>query len=131
MSDVWLWPEPYGRPADDQPGSATPAGAGEGRAGTGALDIVGFDVEATDGAIGTVDEASYDVGAGRVVVDTGFWIFGKKRVIPAGLVTRVDPERRTVFVRASQQQVKEAPDYDASLWDDDQRQRVAHHFHRP
>ena len=27
-----------------------------------------------------------------LVVDTGFWIFGKKRLIPAGVVTHVDPD---------------------------------------
>ena len=53
-------------------------------------DLVGYDVEATDGSIGKIDESTYDVGASYLVVDTGFWIFGKKRMIPAGVVERVD-----------------------------------------
>jgi len=41
-------------------------------------DLTRFDVEATDGSIGHVDEATYDVGASYLVVDTGPWIFGKR-----------------------------------------------------
>ena len=33
-----------------------------------------------------------------VVVDTGFWIFGKKRLIPAGVVSAVVHEDKTVHV---------------------------------
>ncbi len=60
--------------------------------GTGAgQDFSGFDVEATDGSIGKIDEATYETEASYMVVDTGFWIFGKKRLVPAGVVERVDP----------------------------------------
>ena len=41
-------------------------------------DVVGYDIEALDGGIGKIDEASDDVGAGYLVVDTGPWIFGNK-----------------------------------------------------
>jgi hypothetical protein len=54
-------------------------------------DVVGFDVEATDGSIGKIDEATYDVGSSYVVVDTGPWIFGSKVMLPAGIITRVEP----------------------------------------
>ena len=40
-------------------------------------DITGFGVEAIDGSIGKVDEATYDLGRSYIVVDTGPWIFGK------------------------------------------------------
>ena len=49
-----------------------------------ALDLTGWDVEAQDGHLGKIDEATYEVGRSYIVVDTGFWIFGKKRMIPAG-----------------------------------------------
>jgi hypothetical protein len=39
-------------------------------------DLSGFSVEALDGSIGKVDEASNDVGASYLIVDTGPWIFG-------------------------------------------------------
>ena len=75
-------------------------------------DLSGFDVEATDGSIGKIDEASYETSASYMVVDTGFWIFGKKRLIPAGVVERIDPEDHKVFVRMTKDEVKSAPDYD-------------------
>ena len=34
-------------------------------------DFVGYDVEATDGTIGKVDESSYDASCAYLVVDTG------------------------------------------------------------
>jgi hypothetical protein len=74
--------------------------------------LSGFDVEASDGSIGTIDEATYETADSYVVVDTGFWIFGKKRLIPAAVVDRVDPEDRKVHVRMTKDQIKDAPDYD-------------------
>ena len=50
-------------------------------------DLVGFQVVAADGAIGNLDAATYDVGGSYIVVDTGFWIFGKRRMLPAGSST--------------------------------------------
>ena len=74
--------------------------------------VVGYDVEATDGSIGTVDEATADTDRGHVVVDTGRWIFGKKRLIPAGLVNEVDHDARVVRVTLSKDQVRAAPDFE-------------------
>ena len=53
-------------------------------------DLVGFQVVATDGAIGNLDAATHDVGGSYIVVDTGVWIFGKKRMLPAGVIQRID-----------------------------------------
>ena len=78
----------------------------------GDVDIVGFEVEATDGGIGKVDEATYDAGASRVVVDTGPWIFGKKVVLPAGVVDRVDATEEKVYVSRTKDEIKDAPEYD-------------------
>ena len=44
----------------------------------GGVNLVGHNVEATDGGIGKVDEATNEVGSSYIVVDTGPWIFGKK-----------------------------------------------------
>ena len=51
--------------------------------------LEGFEVRAPDGTIGTVDKATYDIGASYLVVDTGPWIFGKRVLLPAGLIHRV------------------------------------------
>ena len=79
-------------------------------------DLVGYEVEAAGGSIGKVDEASTETAAQWLVVDTGFWIFGKKRVIPAGVVVGMDHEGRRVILSMSQDQVKAAPDYDDADW---------------
>ena len=79
-------------------------------------DLVGYDVEARGGSIGKVHEASTEAAAQWLVVDTGFWIFGKKRVIPAGVVDGIDHEGRRVIISMSQDQVKAAPDYDDAEW---------------
>lgn len=74
--------------------------------------MVGYDVEATDGSIGKIDETSADAGSGYMVVDTGFWIFGKKRLIPAGVVQRIDDDEEKVYVSMTKDQIKDAPDFD-------------------
>ena len=90
-------------------------------------DVIGYEVEATDGSIGTIDEATADTDRAHVVVDTGFWIFGKKRVIPAGLITSVDHHARLVTVSLSKDQVRAAPDYDSS-WSDDDHARHSDYY---
>ena len=46
------------------------------------------------------------------MVDTGFWIFGKKRMIPAGVVRAIDVDEKKVFVAMTKDEIKGAPDYD-------------------
>jgi hypothetical protein len=75
-------------------------------------DLAGYKVEAADGSIGKVDEASHDVNAACLVVDTGPWIFGKKVMIPAGTVNHVDHEERKVYVDRTKEQIKAAPEFD-------------------
>ena len=84
-------------------------------------DLTGFDVEATDGKIGKVDEATYEADTSSLVVDTGFWIFGKKRMIPAGVVESIDTDDKTVFVRMTKDQIKQAPDYDPDRYHSDEQ----------
>ena len=82
---------------------------------TGQADLVGYDVEATDGRIGNIDKATTETSRQYVVVDTGFWIFGKKRLIPAGMITRVDRPNQKVHVSMTKDQIQQAPDYDAAM----------------
>jgi hypothetical protein len=75
--------------------------------------LAGFDVEAIDGSIGAVDEDTTD--RDHLIVDTGFWIFGKKRLLPAGVVSRIDYDQRKVYVNLTKDQIKSAPDIDDSF----------------
>jgi hypothetical protein len=72
-------------------------------------DLEQFDVVATDGEIGRIDEATYDVGSSYIVVDTGPWIFGRKVVLPAGVIERIDLDNRNVALRLTKDQIQELP----------------------
>jgi hypothetical protein len=78
-------------------------------------DISGFSVEAIDGSIGKVDEATYDMSRSYIVVDTGPWIFGHKVMLPAGIVRGIDETAEMVFVNRTKEQIKSAPEYDESF----------------
>ena len=75
-------------------------------------DITGFDVQAVDGQIGTVDEATYDIGESYIVCDTGPWIFGKKVLLPAGVVDMVDLTNRKLIVNRKKDEIENAPEFD-------------------
>ncbi|MGH3079179.1 MAG: PRC-barrel domain-containing protein [Gaiellaceae bacterium] len=91
--------------------------------GTGAMDptvdLTGFKVEATDGSIGKVDEATYETGRGYLVVDTGPWIFGKKVMLPAGVIRSIDDADERVYVNRSKEQIEASPEFDDSLASDE------------
>jgi len=83
-----------------------------------AASIEGFGVEASDGSIGKVDETTYDVGSSYIVVDTGPWIFGKKVLLPAGVIERIDRDDDKVYVSLTKDQIKNAPEFDQSTYRD-------------
>ena len=82
--------------------------------------ITGYGVEAADGSIGKIDEATYEVGTSYLVIDTGPWIFGKKVMLPAGIVDRIDHDDETVFVSVSKDEIKNAPEFDETTYRDAQ-----------
>jgi hypothetical protein len=83
-------------------------------------DLSGFGVEALDGSIGKVDAATFDVGRSFIVVDTGPWIFGRKVILPAGVVRGIDETEQLVYVNRTKDQIKHAPEYDDALVEDDE-----------
>jgi hypothetical protein len=77
------------------------------------LEVVGYDVLASDGTIGKVDDNSFTAGAGYLVVKTGWWIFGKKHVVPTSLVTYIDDKQRKVFVHGTKAELRATSTYKA------------------
>jgi hypothetical protein len=73
--------------------------------------ILGYDVDAIDGSIGKITDDAIYVDASHIVVDTGFWIFDKKRIMPASVITGIDHGDETVHVGLTKAEVKDAPDY--------------------
>ena len=92
-------------------------------AGVSPRNVVGYGVEATDGSIGKVDDATYDVGSSYLVVDTGPWIFGRKVMLPAGTIDRVDWNDEKVYVDRTKDQIKDSPEFDESRMSDDTEYR--------
>ena len=92
-------------------------------------DIAGYSVHAVDGDIGKVDRHSIEAGRCCLVVDTGHWIFGRKALLPAGVIERIDHEHRIVYVDRTMDQIREAPEYaDEHHDDDDYRNRLAGYY---
>jgi hypothetical protein len=77
-----------------------------------AVDLTGFKIEALDGDIGKVDESTADAGKSFVVVDTGPWIFGRKVLLPAQTIHRIDVDSEKVFVDRTKEEIKNAPEFD-------------------
>jgi hypothetical protein len=95
----------------------------------GDIDLAGYSVEAVDGSIGKIDEASYEVGSSYIVVDTGPWIFGKKVILPAGVIDRIDTEDETVFLAVTKEEIKSSPELDETmLADEEQRSRIGAYY---
>lgn len=92
--------------------------------------LTGYKVEATDGSIGKVDEATDEVGGAAIVVDTGPWIFGRKVVIPAGTIERIDTENEMIHVGMTKEQIKNAPEFDETRgWrEDEYRDRLGSYY---
>ena len=80
VTDVWIYRKPGQLGYDPASGR----------------DLTGFGVEALDGSIGKVDSATYDASESFVIVDTGPWIFGKKVMLPAGVIQRIDEQEEKV-----------------------------------
>ena len=98
---------------------------------TSGRDIAGFGVEALDGSIGKVDSATNAVDESFVIVDTGPWIFGKKVMLPAGIVDRVDLDEEKVYVSRTKDEIKNSPEFDEDTYTrDEYRDRVGSYYGR-
>src|SRR4051812_6718048 len=85
---------------------------------TNGRDLTGFEVEALDGSIGKIDEANTEVANSYLIVDTGPSIFGKKVMLPAGVVNRIDEAEERVWVELTKDQIKNAPEFDETGFTD-------------
>ena len=101
--------------------------------GAPSVDLAGFKVEARDGSIGKVDEATVETGGSSfIVVDTGPWILGKKVMLPAGVVRDIDLDTETVFVDLSKDEIKSAPEFDEKTYrEPSYRDELGGYYGRP
>jgi hypothetical protein len=80
--------------------------------------LEGMKVEAVDGSIGKVDSVIDTDRGSALVVDTGPLIFGKKVLLPAGVVTAIDVDDTFIRVDRTKDEVKSAPEFDDELLHD-------------
>ena len=78
-------------------------------------DVRGYDIQARDGEIGTVDDFLIDDQSWTIrwiVVDTGTWLPGKKVLVSPEWADAVEWDDRALRVALTRDQIQNAPDYD-------------------
>ena len=78
------------------------------------LDLSGFEVVALDGTAGRIEQVLYWSDArvpDYVVVDTGGWLFSHKSMLSIQEIEAVDAESRSLRIRMSKKQIREAPEF--------------------
>jgi len=78
-------------------------------------EVTGYDIHATDGDIGEVEDFIIDDATWKIhflVVETGNWFSGKKVLISPDRLKEIDWETGAVIINATIAQVKSSPEYD-------------------
>jgi hypothetical protein len=70
-------------------------------------DVVGYHVEDLEGTIGEVDDTTVEFLPSFISVNTPS--LGKRVVLPAAVIERVDHDTRTVFVDRRHEEIRNAP----------------------
>jgi sporulation protein YlmC with PRC-barrel domain len=98
-------------------------------------DIQGFTIRATDGDLGSVrtfyfDDASWVVR--YLVVDTGYWLPGRRVLIAPECIGAADPSQEVLSVNLTQEEVKHSPDIDTDKpVSKQQEMRLRQHYNWP
>jgi uncharacterized protein YrrD len=98
-------------------------------------EVIGYYIQATDGQIGHVEDFVIDTAAWQIrymVVDTRNWWPGKKVLVSPGWIDQVRWDTEQVTVDLSRQQIKNSPEFDASVpLDREYEARLFAHYQRP
>jgi hypothetical protein len=93
------------------------------------LDLSGYSVETRDGEAGKVDQAAYEDGRSFLVVDTGPPLLGKKVLVPAALVRKVDQVAQSLELEVTKDTLESAPEVDEErLGDETYMAEVGPHY---
>jgi sporulation protein YlmC with PRC-barrel domain len=119
-------PPPEAHPSDHGPGDAHLRSAHE---------LRGYDVRASDGAIGDVVDFLVDDEDWQVqylVVDTSRWWHGKKVIVSPHWARRLSWEGKSVYLDLTRQAIEDSPTWDpASTVGRDYEERLFDHYGRP
>lgn len=98
-------------------------------------DIKSFDVYTQGGEkIGSIQDILVDEQEGRfryLVVDTGFWVLGKKVLLPIGLAHINSAERRVYVDGLTKSQVENLPEFRDNMVVDRKYEDQVRHVYRP
>ena len=75
----------------------------------------GYTMAATDGEIGTVEDFYFDdesLTVRYVIVNTGYWWFGKKVLIPTDTLDNADWELKSFPINLTREEIRNSPDVD-------------------
>ncbi len=103
-------------PAPMAPSKSPPQDVGAGGADShlrSCAEVIGYDIEASDGAIGHLDEFLIDPRSWqilRLVIDTRNWLPGKYVQVEPARIRGVDWHTRRVQVAMTREQIKSAPE---------------------
>lgn len=73
--------------------------------------LFGYDVEATDGKVGSIDEHSLSSDSSYIVLNTGWWIFERKHLIPSGFIASIDGANGKIHLTMTKRDVRASPIY--------------------
>jgi hypothetical protein len=73
--------------------------------------LVGYEVEAVNGRVGKIDDHSLAADSSFIVVDTGWWIFERKRLIPSVLIRSISGQEGKIYLAMTKREVTQAPIY--------------------
>lgn len=92
------------------------------------IDLTGYEVEARDGSIGSVEQATMQAGQSYLIVVAGPRAGGGRVLLPGGIVERVDTGVKKVFVSRSRHEISNAPEYGDPRVTDVYRQQVGSYY---
>jgi hypothetical protein len=127
MSDMFTFRDTL----EPEGSTALPKQAGGGAGRTEAGDLVDYKVEATDGSVGSVMDATYVSGESYLVVNTGGTLLSKRVVLPAGIVDRVDHDGSTIHIGRSKEEIKNAPEFEEERYrEETYRDELGNYYRR-
>jgi hypothetical protein len=71
--------------------------------------LIGYEVVATNGKVGSIDEHSLASDSSYIVLNTGWWLFERKRLIPCGFIRSIDGTTGRIHLSMSKHDVRAAP----------------------
>lgn len=95
--------------------------------------LKGYSIQATDGAIGKVDELFFDERRWHVrylVVDVGNWLFGRQVLIAPTAVTRIDVEAEELFLSLTKERIENSPEISADEPISREKERALHEYYQ-